>query len=579
MSRLIRPPRVPRSEGLLRAARRSLVLVLTVFAVLAVVPVGWAASEPPPAPSAEKTATVNIVLGQLSPQHLEITTGTTVTWVSMELLDYPAISGTHVLIGENGAFESPPIAPGTRWARRFNKPGTYHYHCKNHSFTSGDIVVTGPPVADAPAEQEVAITEKNPDDPTSFGFEPADVLVETGTTVVWRNNGKNVHTVTSEGNFSSGDIKPGSTWKQKFDHPGVFQYHCTPHPWMKAMVRVVVPGGPPPEAPPPMAMSHAGGMAMGEETAAPARTGKGPARLDVHVVEADPANPNSWHFSPTILEVQTGDTVVWHNTGSVAHSVMSDTGLWDSGLIQPGATFERKFTDVGVFAYHCTPHPWMRARLRVSEPGKEAPVLTADSASTRSSSAVLAAPAVQRVGSGPVRVPVNVVEPDLSNAMGWGFNPKVVDIKAGDTVVWHNTGTLQHSVTADAGLFDAGLISPGATFERKFDTPGAYAYHCTPHPWMKGVIRVTNAEGGAPPPLPAGLDSASGAAGSGEQAAGPSAASSLGPFKVLPESLGSAGRKLALAMLISTAILGLTALVGWRWPVAAPSAAEPAPPR
>jgi plastocyanin len=576
MSRPIRTLRVPRPEGVVRAARRSLFLVLTIFAVMAVLPIGWAASEQPPAPSAEKTATVNIVLGQLSPQHLEIATGTTVNWVSMEILDYPAIGGTHVLIGDDGAFESPPIAPGTRWAHRFNKPGTYHYHCKNHALTSGDIVVTGPPVADAPAEQEVAITEKNPDDPTSWSFQPADLLVETGTTVVWRNNGKNTHTVTADGKFTSGDIRPGETWKQKFDSSGVFAYHCTPHPWMKAMVRVVVPGGPPPEAPPVMEHS-AGAMVMdGPETAAPARTGAGPARLDVDVIETDPSDPNSWRFRPSLLELRTGDTVVWHNRGSVKHSITSDTGLFDSGLIPPGQTFERTFHEAGIVAYHCTPHPWMHGRLRVTEPGKDAPALI-EPVSTRTASAALAPPAVQRVGSGPARVPVNIVEPDISNAMGWGFNPKIVDVKAGDTVVWHNTGTLQHSITTDAGLFDAGLISPGASFERKFDTPGAYAYHCTPHPWMKGVIRVTTAEGGAPPPLPAGLDTATGATGSGEQAAGPSTASSLGPFKVLPESLGSAGPKLALAMLISTAILGLTALVGWRWPVAAPTMAEPTP--
>src|SRR5437762_9540486 len=143
----------------------------------------------------------------------------------------------------------------------------------------------------------------------------------------------------------------------------------------------------------------------------------------------------------------------------------------------------------------------MKARVRVAEPGKPAPAPPDLAPSRRSAAASAPAPAaVRRAGSGPVTVAVNIVEPDISDAMGWGFAPKVTDVKAGDTVVWHNTGTLQHTVTADA--FDAGPVNPGATWSRTFDTPGVYAYHCTPHPWMKGVVRVTAADGGEVPALP-----------------------------------------------------------------------------
>ena len=47
-----------------------------------------------------------------------------------------------------------------------------------------------------------------------------------------------------------------------------------------------------------------------------------------------------------------------------------------------------------------------------------------------------------------------------------------------------------HSVTADDGSFDSGLIDSGRTFERVFDRAGSYAYHCTPHPFMTARVIV-----------------------------------------------------------------------------------------
>ena len=43
---------------------------------------------------------------------------------------------------------------------------------------------------------------------------------------------------------------------------------------------------------------------------------------------------------------------------------------------------------------------------------------------------------------------------------------------------------------ADEGSFDSGLIEPGRSYERVFDRPGDYAYHCTPHPFMTGHVIV-----------------------------------------------------------------------------------------
>ncbi len=63
-------------------------------------------------------------------------------------------------------------------------------------------------------------------------------------------------------------------------------------------------------------------------------------------------------------------------------------------------------------------------------------------------------------------------------------------ITAGQAVRWNNSDPLGHTITFDAGEPGSELINPGSAFVHRFDRPGTYAYHCTPHPFMKGVVVV-----------------------------------------------------------------------------------------
>ncbi len=45
-------------------------------------------------------------------------------------------------------------------------------------------------------------------------------------------------------------------------------------------------------------------------------------------------------------------------------------------------------------------------------------------------------------------------------------------------------------VTADDTSFDSGLIENGQVWRYTFTRPGTYAFHCTPHPFMKGTVVV-----------------------------------------------------------------------------------------
>ncbi|MEP6687947.1 MAG: cupredoxin family copper-binding protein [Gemmatimonadales bacterium] len=70
------------------------------------------------------------------------------------------------------------------------------------------------------------------------------------------------------------------------------------------------------------------------------------------------------------------------------------------------------------------------------------------------------------------------------------FSQASLHVRVGTRVRWDNTDQLQHSVTADDGAFDSGLIEPGRSYERMFDRPGEYSYHCTPHPFMRARVIV-----------------------------------------------------------------------------------------
>jgi uncharacterized repeat protein (TIGR01451 family) len=93
----------------------------------------------------------------------------------------------------------------------------------------------------------------------------------------------------------------------------------------------------------------------------------------------------------------------------------------------------------------------------------------------------------------PITVSAQVVQPSDS-ALSWGYQPPTITIHVGDTVIWTNAGSLQHSVTADDSSFDSGLFGTGATWRMTFNTAGSYSYHCAPHPWMKGTVVVQSAQ-------------------------------------------------------------------------------------
>lgn len=72
----------------------------------------------------------------------------------------------------------------------------------------------------------------------NFAYNPASVQVSSGDTVRWTNMDSVDHTVTGS-TFDSGMIHTGKSYEFRFTTPGVYNYHCSPHPYMIGTVTVV----------------------------------------------------------------------------------------------------------------------------------------------------------------------------------------------------------------------------------------------------------------------------------------------------------------------------------------------------
>jgi hypothetical protein len=67
-----------------------------------------------------------------------------------------------------------------------------------------------------------------------------------------------------------------------------------------------------------------------------------------------------------------------------------------------------------------------------------------------------------------------------------------------DSITWHNGDTAFHTVTSvtqsgeEDGTFDSGFFTAGESYTRQFDDLGDFYYYCSLHPWMNGIVHVTD---------------------------------------------------------------------------------------
>src|SRR5262245_60407686 len=57
-------------------------------------------------------------------------------------------------------------------------------------------------------------------------------------------------------------------------------------------------------------------------------------------------------FAPKEITIPAGTTLQWPNTSVLAHTVTSDDGLFDSGMVPAGEAFAFTFDAPGVYQYY-----------------------------------------------------------------------------------------------------------------------------------------------------------------------------------------------------------------------------------
>lgn len=170
-------------------------------------------------------------------------------------------------------------------------------------------------------------------------------------------------------------------------------------------------------------------------------------------------------FTNDPVTINVNDTVHWIWEGDF-HSTTSTnaTPLWDSGVLNTGATYDYTFTNAGNFGYLCTVHLF----------------------------------------TGTINVlPIGTTNVIITNFF---FAPDPVTITAGQSVNWIWL-TAAHSTTSTNAtpLWDSGVFNTGHSYFHTFETPGSFGYLCTVHRFTgtinvipPGPITLSSPLGGAP---------------------------------------------------------------------------------
>jgi plastocyanin len=159
-------------------------------------------------------------------------------------------------------------------------------------------------------------------------------------------------------------MMPGDSFRLSFGAPGTYDYFCTLHPEMRAVVVVTGDGTGAPAVvtiTEPTTTAAAGAAPTIEAPpAATATAAGGLAAKNVRVVDND--------YEPGDVRVQTGQEIRWTNVGEIPHTVTAEDRSFDSGIMATGAEFRMSFDTAGTYAYFCTLHPDMVGTITVVDP-------------------------------------------------------------------------------------------------------------------------------------------------------------------------------------------------------------------
>jgi plastocyanin len=317
------------------------------------------------------------------------------------------------------------------------------------------------------------------------GYSPNSVTIFQNGTVSFTNTGTIVHTATTTGAsplpFDTGGLDPSKSTSFNLSLPGTYpfnsatdclsgnnsaQFKCGGGSVIVVASSAPAGAAPAPAAPAPVAPPPPG---VAPAPAAPA----GSSQSNAVVTITDKG------VTPDTVTVALGGSVTWVNQSSAQVHTATTNGTtpvpFDTGGLGPGQSGTLSFATPGTYTYNsatdcgsqsnpagfgCGPYTVVVG----TTPGAPAPAT-----GTSSSASPL-----------PVVANTNVTIDDVN-----GFTPNTLTIRAGQTVVWTNTGSNVHTASSNQGYnpaFDSGGMAKGQKFSQVFNNVGTFGYHSQTEP-------------------------------------------------------------------------------------------------
>jgi plastocyanin len=314
-----------------------------------------------------------------------------------------------------------------------------------------------------------------------------------------------------QGKIITGPAKIAYTFKAP-DKPGTYFFRCDVHPSMNGRFIAVSQGA---------FTSKAGSEMQASQPAVPIGAPSIPMMAEMNKQAADKGYAvlveiSRYTYSPDSITVPAGTTVTWRNLDPVPHTVTSAEGKFDSGIIESGKNFSYIFKDPGTYAYYCTIHPYMRARIIVV-PSAGLQIAATGLNQTESNPSPISLAEPESVGTtiGPIsttspqpstRVVVDLLAKDMR------FDKDKITVIAGSRVfinfinldvgVPHNFAVYTGSEAINS-IFQGQVVIGPSKITYSFNAPvdsGKYFFRCDVHPKvMTGDIYVVSYEDLEPP--------------------------------------------------------------------------------
>lgn len=295
------------------------------------------------------------------------------------------------------------------------------------------------------------------------------IEVAIGDTLEFVNRDAAPHTATTSA-FDSGRMNQGDRYRVVVSAAGTLALRCDFHPAMTGTIVATEGSG---GAGDPGGSGGTGGDESGPGDPVPPDDGSGSGSATVIVEIRDDVfvGPDG----SSRIEAATGSTVRFVHRGESPHtatstSVPTGARAFDSGRMEPGATFEVVVDVAGTWSFRCDFHSGMTGTIVVADGGAGGGGPGPDDPG----------------GSGGAgTVVVTIGDAGFSN----GGN---VTLTLGGTVEWVNASRVVHELDStdepdDAPEIKSGDLAPGARFRFTPDRTGTWIYRCKEHDDERGM--------------------------------------------------------------------------------------------